>query len=134
MKGVHGRDNLATFVLGLRDILDRPELVRRTRLREGVYEAINRYYDSVLIYGRQDIFDTAAEYGLDKIDNEKVRYCGYLSSEEPVLDRDAARTRLGLGPGNLVVFTAGGGADAYPMMDACISALTVSISWSGSAR
>lgn len=112
------------IVLGLRDILDRPNTVRRTWVREGIYDVIDRYYDNVLIYGRQDIFDTAAEYGLDRIAPDRVRYCGYLSSEEPVLDRDAARAKLELGAGKLVVITAGGGADAYPMMDACVSALS----------
>src|SRR5215510_7975042 len=44
-------------VLGLRDILDSPEIISRRWRAEGAYEAIERYYDMVLVYGKQEVFD-----------------------------------------------------------------------------
>ena len=44
-------------VLGLRDILDAPEVVRQRWLVEGAYDAIERYYDTVLVYGKREVFD-----------------------------------------------------------------------------
>src|SRR5262245_49923995 len=46
-------------VLGLRDILDAPEVTARVWEREGAYGALERYYDRVLVYGSREIFDTA---------------------------------------------------------------------------
>ncbi|NNG03000.1 MAG: hypothetical protein HKM95_02735 [Inquilinus sp.] len=109
--------------LGLRDILDRPEIVRRTWRDDGIYDVIERYYDAVLVYGAQGVFDTAAAYGIDEVVPDRIRYCGYVSGEEPVLDRAHMRAKLKLDDGPLVVITAGGGADAFPMMEACIAAL-----------
>lgn len=110
-------------VLGLRDILDRPEIVRRTWEADGIYDVIERYYDDVLVYGSRRVFDTSAAYGIDAVVPERVRYCGYVSGEDPALDRAFMREKLGMNDGPLVVVTAGGGADAFPMMESCIAAL-----------
>src|SRR5207237_5130319 len=45
------------IVLGLRDILDAPEIVTRRWDLEGAYDPMRRHYDVVLVYGRQDVFD-----------------------------------------------------------------------------
>src|SRR6266542_6281122 len=50
------------IVLGLRDILDAPEVVSRRWRAEGAYEAIERYYDMVLVYGRREVFDMGEQY------------------------------------------------------------------------
>jgi predicted glycosyltransferase len=49
-------------VLGLRDILDAPTTIRHRWRLEGAFEAVERHYDDVLVYGSQDVFDVAAEY------------------------------------------------------------------------
>lgn len=111
-------------VLGLRDILDAPEVVRETWTREGLYDLISEFYDDVLVYGRREIFDTVAEYGLTRAASANVRYCGYLCAEEPCEGRDAIRRCLvGDSRNKLTVVTAGGGADAYPMIAATLDAL-----------
>jgi predicted glycosyltransferase len=45
------------IVLGLRDILDAPEVVQRRWRAEGAYAAVERYYDRVLVYGERVVFD-----------------------------------------------------------------------------
>ncbi|MEN9934759.1 MAG: hypothetical protein RLZZ387_1338 [Chloroflexota bacterium] len=113
-------------VLGLRDILDAPETVRRRWEVEGAYEAIARYYDAVLVYGRQDVYDMAEAYGFSPSVAARLRYTGYVCT--PDLPRYTARARAkylsGAAPGTkLLVAMAGGGADAFPMMRALITAL-----------
>ena len=116
------------LVLGLRDIIDAPDVVRRRWQVEGAYEAIQRFYDLVLVYGSRDVFDLADQYRLPEGVARKVRYCGYLCT--PALPRYPERIRAQYANGakagtKLVVAMAGGGADAYPMMRAVLDALPV---------
>jgi predicted glycosyltransferase len=107
-----------TTVLGLRDILDAPEVIRRRWKVEGASEVIDRHYDLVLVYGDQELFDAADQYRLPPSISDKVRYCGYVCTSDPA--RYARRVRAEMTGGDaqrkLVVAMAGGGADAYPMM------------------
>jgi predicted glycosyltransferase len=110
-------------VLGVRDILDDPARTVRRWRREGVYQAIERYYDAVLIYGSREIFDTRSRYQLDRECSVPVDYCGYVCPPPPRCGGSTIRRDLGLGSGRLAVVTAGGGADGYPMMRLCLEAM-----------
>ena len=113
-----------TFVLGLRDILDAPDVVQRTWWAEGACEAVEEFYDLVLVYGDQRVFDVADEYSWGPEAARLVEYCGYVCA--PLVGRNARRVRtrsLATEPdGSLIVAMAGGGADAFPMMDALLAA------------
>ncbi|PYU93009.1 MAG: hypothetical protein DMG08_11255 [Acidobacteria bacterium] len=63
------------IVLGLRDILDAQEVIMRVWDVEGAYQALRQYYDRVLIYGVQEIFDTARIYQLPD-PPRGIHYCG----------------------------------------------------------
>ncbi len=110
------------IILGIRDILDFPSVIRGMWQKDGVYEVIGKYFDAVFIYGRREVFDTASQYGLDSELEGKIRYCGYVCSEEPVRPRENMRDELEIVKDKLVLVTAGGGHDAYPMMRACVDA------------
>ncbi len=75
----------AHTVIGFRDILDEPAVVRQAWDGDGVLEAMERLYDLVLVYGQPDWFDFSA-YGLRP---ELPRYVGLLGDPEA-----AARVRL----------------------------------------
>jgi predicted glycosyltransferase len=114
------------IVLGLRDILDAPEVVRRRWEVEGAYDAIERYYDTVLVYGKREVFDLAEQYGFSPSVAERLRYTGYVCT--PQAPRYTTRARAKYIPSSdgatkLIVAMAGGGADAYPMMRALLDAL-----------
>src|SRR5574342_574558 len=49
-------------VLGLRDILDSPEVTINRWRMEGAYAAIERFYTRVLVFGMQDVYDVAEKY------------------------------------------------------------------------
>jgi predicted glycosyltransferase len=114
------------IVLGLRDILDAPEIVQRRWQIEGAYEAIERYYDAVLVYGMREVFDLAQQYRFPAQVAERLRYCGYVCTAATA--RRGAETKAiyldeAGSSARLIVALAGGGADAYPMMRAIMDAL-----------
>src|SRR6476620_9779533 len=92
------------IVLGLRDILDAPEVVCQRWQIEGAFEAITKYYDRVLVYGMREVFDLAAQYQFPPAVAQRVRYCGYVCAPDPApnaagtrakyLPRAGAQTRL----------------------------------------
>lgn len=119
------REQPVRVVLGLRDILDDPETIRRRWRLEGAFEAVERYYDDVLVYGSRDVFDVAAHYAWPAQAAARIRYCGYVCSSAP--RKPVPRPRKGplrAEPGTeLIVAMAGGGADAYPLFDALLDAV-----------
>ncbi|WP_424406519.1 glycosyltransferase family protein [Pasteurella sp. PK-2025] len=68
----------AHIVLGLRDIIDEPEVVREQWKKLKNLEIIRLYFDSIWVYGDPHLFDLAKEYALDEDIREKLRYVGYL--------------------------------------------------------
>jgi predicted glycosyltransferase len=120
----------ARFVLGLRDILDAPEVVRLRGLGEGGYGGVDHHYDSVLVYGSREVFDLPTVYGWPAAAASRLTFCGYVSSP-PASAADARRVRsrllgaltAGVPGGKLVVATAGGGADAYPVFSRLLAAV-----------
>ena len=113
------------IVLGLRDILDEPAVVRRRWRLEGAFDAVERYFHDVLIYGSRDVFDVSAEYDLPEGVSQRLRYCGYVcpSSASPS-DTDKLRNRYlrDASAGDLIVAMAGGGADADRLFTTLLSA------------
>ena len=112
-------------VLGLRDILDSPDVTINRWQVEGAYDVIERYYARILVFGMQDVYDVAENYQLPDSAVKKLYYCGYVSNLDH--DRNAyhirARYLVGKPPETrLIVVMAGGGADAYPMMSTLVEA------------
>ncbi|MGQ0745047.1 MAG: glycosyltransferase family protein [Acidimicrobiales bacterium] len=112
-------------VLGLRDILDAPEVTHHHWATEGAFEAVDRYYDSVLVYGSRNVFDVAHQYRWGPATAGRLRYCGYVCAPNAARNARRIRSRCLNGSGNsqLIVAMAGGGHDAYPLMDSLLRAL-----------
>ncbi|MFD1806046.1 glycosyltransferase family protein [Pasteurella oralis] len=66
------------IVLGLRDIIDEPDVVRQQWKKLKNLEIIRLYFNSIWVYGDPHLFDLAKEYGLDQDIREKLQYVGYL--------------------------------------------------------
>jgi predicted glycosyltransferase len=101
--------------LGLRDILDAPDVVRRTWSDLGAYSYLPQY-DGVLVYGSRDIYDATVAYELGPY-ARRVVYCNYVSPRVPsaLLDHRADDP--------FVLVTGGGGADAFPLESKVLTAL-----------
>ncbi len=112
-------------VLLLRDILDTPESTIRIWEKNRYYEAIDHYYDLILVVGTEEIFDLRSEYRFPPSVSDKVRYCGYIQKEDGRKGRDTVREELGVMDEKLVLVTPGGGQDGYRLLKTYMSALEV---------
>lgn len=127
LEALRAKSASTRIVLGLRDILDSPQVIEQQWRSEGAFEAIERYYDRVLIYGMRQVFDVAEEYHFPSSIRTRLHYCGYVCSQ-PVLHhpgRLRARYLRHNADSHLIVGMAGGGADAYPLMRALLDAIPV---------
>jgi predicted glycosyltransferase len=122
LQAIDRRAQPTRVVLGLRDIIDRPDVTCEVWRREGAYEAMERHYDRVLVYGARDVFATADEYGIAERMGDRVRYCGYVCNMAAVEEPRRVRERLGLGDEPIVAAMAGGGADGLPLMSTLLEA------------
>lgn len=117
------KKNGTKILLGLRDIIDDPEVTCKRWKMGNTYEVMRKYYDHILIYGSSRIFDTVRQYRLDAELEKKTIYCGYLCSEEKYKDPFQIKCELEMVEKKIIVVTAGGGGDAYPMMKLSLQAL-----------
>ncbi|HET6561474.1 MAG TPA: glycosyltransferase [Marmoricola sp.] len=113
-------------ILGLRDILDAPGTIRKRWSVEGAFEAVDRHFDEVLVYGSRDVFDVGDQYGWPDRLKERLHYCGYVCAPAPEPGRgEGVRRRFLDGhhaDSSLIVAMAGGGADAFPLFDTLVRA------------
>jgi predicted glycosyltransferase len=122
------RENLpqTKAALVLRDILDAPAVTRTIWQSHDYYDALDRFYESILVMGRPEIFDPRREYAFPESVARKVKFCGYLrraTGERKVSD---IRNSLGLRVNDrLAVVTPGGGQDAFPICAAYLESLTL---------
>lgn len=119
-------------VLGLRDILDEPETIRKRWAAHGQYDFIAEHFDHVLIYGDESVYPSAKHYGLIDCCPGGVEYVGYVCSavDSGRDTRGDAAAVAGLNGLNgatpdqrIIVAAGGGGHDAFPMLSAVIGGL-----------
>jgi predicted glycosyltransferase len=101
--------------LGLRDVLDRPEVVRAVWNEVGAYDYL-KLYEAVLVYSTPDLNDAPSAYGLAK-HARRVVSCNYVATEreegsDEVADGDP-----------LILVMGGGGADFFPIAKTFLKAL-----------
>lgn len=107
------RGGRTRVVLGLRDILEAPETVRREWEHNASEAAIRRYFDAVWVYGDSRVYDQAREYGFAPDMVARLTYAGYLDPIERVGAGEAGDplAALGLPAGRLALCMVGGGQD-----------------------
>jgi predicted glycosyltransferase len=106
-------------ILGLRDVMDDAETVRRDWAEKGVYEVLDELYSEIWVYGNQDLYDPLMEYGISAQAAQKTIFTGYIPRKIP--DKKSVlqlREELGaVGGKQLVVVTTGGGGDGYAVIE-----------------
>ena len=101
-------------ILGLRDIVDAPDVIRARWPRDGVIDALEHLYDDILVFGEKEVFDPVTEYALPETIAAKLTFCGYTArSSAPASDAELAT--LGLGD-DFILVTVGGGGDGLPLI------------------
>jgi predicted glycosyltransferase len=112
------------MVLGLRDILDEPRVVRRLWAAEGVYQALAQLYDRILVYGERDHFPLDRAYALPPEVCARLCFAGYLRKREATVPSLELRQRLGLDPARpLLLSTVGGGGDGMALIVRTLEAI-----------
>jgi predicted glycosyltransferase len=120
------RSTKPKLVLLLRDILDSPQETTRVWRKNGCFEAIEAYYDQVLVLGSPEVFDLRREYQFPPFAAAKVSFCGYIARAPGRQTRAQVRHELGLEPAQpLVLVTPGGGEDGHRLISTCLAGLAL---------
>ena len=112
-------------ILGLRDIMDDAETVRKDWRKKGVYDILDRLYSEIWVYGLQEFYDPVDAYAIPDGISRKICFTGYIPRKIP--GKRAVRKvkkEIGLRNGEkLVVVTIGGGGDGFDVMDKYLTML-----------
>jgi predicted glycosyltransferase len=101
-------------VLGLRDVLDEPEVLAAEWDRKGALDAAERFYDEVWVYGVKSVYDPTEGLALSDDLRSRMYWTGYLRRDEVESDEvpDAP----------YVLITPGGGGDGAAMVNLVLAA------------
>lgn len=112
------RERGARTVLGLRDVLDEPEVLRREWQRKGAPTAVRDLYDEVWIYGREAFYHPLRGLNLGDEVARKTVFTGYLkrasvdAPDDPGIDAP------------YILVSPGGGKDGEDMVELALQALS----------
>jgi len=101
-------------VLGLRDVLDEPEVLAAEWDRKGALTACEKFYDEVWVYGVRDVYDPTEGLALSNEIRDRMYWTGYLRrevSDAPMLDEEP-----------YVLITPGGGGDGAALVSLVLDA------------
>ncbi|MCY4190432.1 MAG: glycosyltransferase [Rhodospirillaceae bacterium] len=101
------------LVLGLRDVMDEPELLLPEWERKNAMPALSKYYDSIWVYGLPQICDPLAGLSVPNSIRRKMVYTGYLRRELP----QRISGEQGLSDKPYILVTPGGGGDGEALVD-----------------
>jgi predicted glycosyltransferase len=102
------------LVLGLRDVLDEPEVLAEEWARKEAIAATEQFYDEIWIYGLASIYDPTKGLPLSPRVRDRMHWTGYLRRDLGPLDTPPEQP--------YVLITPGGGGDGAMMVDLVLSA------------
>lgn len=108
------KDRDTTLVLGLRDIMDEPTLLRREWKSRNLLPALENLYDEIWVYGHEAFWDPLAEMDVPRSIRQKMTYTGYLRRTVPQPTKLPPAIELDT---PYLLVTAGGGGDGDQMVD-----------------
>lgn len=103
-------------LLGMRDVIDEPEVVRNAWTRGGTVETLRRYYDRVFVYGQRDLFDSIRAYDVPGDVARRFQFVGYIGGWQATTGTRELRERYAPRTGRLVAATVGGGGDGRDLL------------------
>lgn len=101
--------NETKLVLGLRDVLDSPDLLADEWERKGAVQAMEKYYDEIWVYGLKSVYDPTEGLNLSDTVRKRMIWTGYLRRDS------VSRAELPESP--YILVTPGGGGDGGAMVD-----------------
>lgn len=101
-------------VLGLRDVLDEPEVLAAEWERKGAVEATENFYDEIWVYGMREVYDPTSGLPLSDAARARMHWTGYLRRE--------TTEGIDIPDKPYVLITPGGGGDGAAMVSLVLSA------------
>ena len=107
------------IILGLRDILDDPEIIKKDWLDKNIYSHLAELYDEIWIYGDQDIYNPVDLYNIPSIMHNRVMFTGYIPRAQRCRNiREKIRKRFRImQEDKLILVTTGGGGDGSEVLE-----------------
>ena len=102
------------IVLGLRDVLDSPDVLAAEWERKGAAQAIEAFYDEIWIYGSKTFYDPTKGLELSQSVRDRMHWTGFLR-------REVTDVHEGIDE-PYVLITPGGGGDGEAMVNLVLSA------------
>lgn len=103
------------LILGLRDVLDDPQVLQQEWDRKNVRPALEELYDEIWVYGPEGMCNPLAGIDLPQSVHDKLLYTGFLRREMPKGARLSEPLPFGEEP--FILVTPGGGGDGVEMVD-----------------
>lgn len=105
-------------VLGLRDVMDSPELLEQEWEKKDMINKVANLYDDIWIYGPRDFWNPLQGLNIPSRFSSKTHYMGFLSRQS---SQGARRIEFAL-PDAFILVTAGGGGDGERLMSCVLDA------------
>ncbi|MDX1927829.1 MAG: glycosyltransferase [Pirellulaceae bacterium] len=104
-------------VLGLRDVLDEPNVVAREWIRDRYDTSIESYYDELWIYGDRAIYDCVHEYAFPTSVASRAVFTGYLNQTKRMATTPAQTNKANVAVPQepFVLCVVGGGQDGFDL-------------------
>lgn len=102
------------LVLGLRDVMDEPSLLRREWEARRVIPALTDLYDEIWVYGLPEFWNPLRDLDLPAAAERKMAYTGYLRRNLPQKLKRMPSIDV---PEPYVLVMAGGGGDGFELFD-----------------
>ncbi|MEO0809216.1 MAG: glycosyltransferase [Pseudomonadota bacterium] len=109
------------IVLGLREVLDEPEVVRHEWEKHNALTWVKRYFDSIWVYGSEDFYHPLGGIELPEEVEKRIQYVGFLGRRISRLKKSSLQHL----PESFILATAGGGGDGSQLMSQILTAREV---------
>lgn len=100
-----------TLVLGLREVMDAPHLLKAEWAKRDVLRKIGMFYDSIWVYGPEDFYDPLTDFEVTPSVRSRMHYVGFLQRHVTQVDVPVREVE-----GDYILATTGGGGDGADLI------------------
>lgn len=100
-----------TLVLGLREVMDAPHLLKAEWAKRDVLRKIGVFYDSIWVYGPADFYDPLTGFDVPQAIRSRMEYVGFLERYLPQANVPGREIE-----GGYILATTGGGGDGADLI------------------
>lgn len=122
LEALKAQNPQAKIVLGLREILDEPEVVAKEWAALGDLSELANLLDHVWVYGDQAVYNPLENGQIPTQLAPLAKFTGYLANGRRKTDSQIAETQLSATSRPFILTTAGGGEDGNRILSAAVAA------------